>query len=153
MRLETELQVLRAFTPAVRAELPFLIPHVAGTVRLGDLRTFVYSHIEGSPRSLDELAKGGRELAREIGRAIAAVHELPRTLVNEADLPGLRMPGEYDVTYDRDAGTVTIESGPEAGTVVHPNPRVIDALERTEPGSVVRDTVDRYTDAGRDDGT
>ena len=87
MRLETELQVLRAFTPGVRAELPFLVPHVAGTVRIGDLRTFVYSHIEGSTRSLDELAAGGRELAREIGRAIAAVHELPRTLVSEADLP------------------------------------------------------------------
>lgn len=87
MRLETELQVLRAFTPGVRAELPFLVPHVAGTVRIGDLRTFVYSHIEGSPRSLDDLAAGGRELAREIGRAIAAIHELPRTLVSEADLP------------------------------------------------------------------
>lgn len=87
MRLETELQVLRAFTPGIRAELPFLVPHVAGTVRIGDLRTFVYSHIEGSTRSLEELAAGGRELAREIGRAIAAVHELPRTLVNEADLP------------------------------------------------------------------
>ncbi|MFP5316292.1 MAG: phosphotransferase [Actinomycetes bacterium] len=87
MRLETELQVLRAFTPGVRAELPFLVPHVAGTVRLGDLRTFVYSHIEGSTRSLEELAAGGRELAREIGRAIAAVHELPRSLVSGADLP------------------------------------------------------------------
>lgn len=87
MRLETELQVLRAFTPGVRAELPFLVPHVAGTVRIGDLRTFVYSHIEGSTRSLDDLAAGGRELAREIGRSIAAIHELPRTLVSEADLP------------------------------------------------------------------
>ncbi|NJC22977.1 aminoglycoside phosphotransferase (APT) family kinase protein [Arthrobacter pigmenti] len=88
MRLETELQVLRAFTPAVRAEIPFLIPHVAGTVRLGDLRTFVYSHIEGSTRSLEELTAGGKDLAVEVGRAIAAIHELPRTLVSEADLPG-----------------------------------------------------------------
>lgn len=87
MRLETELQVLRAFTPGVRAELPFLIPHVAGTVRLGDLRTFVYSHIEGSTSSLEELAEGGKELAAEVGRAIAAIHEMPRALVSEADLP------------------------------------------------------------------
>lgn len=72
----------------------------------------------------------------------------PTVIVNEADLPGLRMPGEYDVTYDRDAGTVTIESGPEAGTVVQPNPRVIDAIERTAPGSVEHDTVKRYRDAG-----
>ncbi len=76
----------------------------------------------------------------------------PTGIVNEADLPGLRMPGEYDVTYDRDAGTVRIESGPEAGTVVQPNPRVIDAIERAVPGSVVRDTVDRYQDACEDDG-
>lgn len=87
MRLETELQVLRAFTPAVRAELPFLVPHVAGTVRLGDLRTFVYSHIEGSVRSLDELSSGAAELAAEVGRSIAAVHELPRDIVTDADLP------------------------------------------------------------------
>lgn len=77
----------------------------------------------------------------------------PTVIVNEADLPGLRMPGEYDVSYDRDAGTVTIESGPEAGTVVQPNPRVTDAIERALPGSVVRDTVDRYQDAGDGDGT
>src|SRR5699024_8298851 len=44
-RLETERQVLRAFTPAIRAELPFLLPTVAGTVRQGELITFVYSHI------------------------------------------------------------------------------------------------------------
>lgn len=87
MRLETELQVLRAFTPGVRAELPFLVPHVAGTVRQGDLRTFVYSHIEGATRSLDELASGGADLASEVGRAIAAVHELPRAVVSSADLP------------------------------------------------------------------
>jgi hypothetical protein len=76
----------------------------------------------------------------------------PTVIVNEADLPGLRMPGEYDVTYDRDAGTVTIESGPEAGTVVQPDPRVIDAIERAVPGSVVRDTVDRYEDAAEGEG-
>ncbi|WP_323958965.1 phosphotransferase [Arthrobacter sp. JZ12] len=87
MRLETELQVLRAFTPAVRAELPFLVPHVAGTVRQGELRTFVYSHIEGATRSLEELASGGPALATEVGRAIAAVHELPRAIVSSADLP------------------------------------------------------------------
>jgi hypothetical protein len=77
----------------------------------------------------------------------------PTVIVNEADLPGLRMPGAYDVTYDRDAGTVTIDSGPEAGTVVQPAPRVIDAIERAVPGSVVRDTVDRYEDAADGDGS
>ena len=56
MRLETELQALKAFTPAMRAELPFHVPHIAGTMRQGELCTFVYAHLEGSPRELDDLA-------------------------------------------------------------------------------------------------
>ncbi|WP_425483355.1 phosphotransferase [Arthrobacter zhaoguopingii] len=87
MRLETELQALRAFTPAVRAELPFLIPHIAGSVRQGNLSTFVYSHLEGSTRDLETLAAGGRGMAAEIGRALAAIHELPKALVQQANLP------------------------------------------------------------------
>lgn len=73
----------------------------------------------------------------------------PTVIVNEADLPGLRMPGEYDVDYDSDAGTVTIASGPEAGTVLQPDQRVIDAIDRTAPGAVVNDAADR---AAEDEG-
>ena len=87
MRLETELLVLRAFVPGVRAELPFALPYVAGTVRLGELCTFVYSHLPGSTRDIDELAEAGRELAEDIGRTMAAIHALPQSLVNNADLP------------------------------------------------------------------
>jgi aminoglycoside phosphotransferase (APT) family kinase protein len=87
MRLETELQALRAFTPAVKAELPFLIPHIAGSVRQGELSTFVYSHLTGTARSLEALAAGGRAMAEEIGRALAAVHDLPQDMVQRADLP------------------------------------------------------------------
>jgi macrolide phosphotransferase len=86
-RLETELQVLRAFAPAIRAELPFLLPTVAGTVRQGDLTTFVYSHIAGTSRPVEDLAAGGAPLAMEIGAAIAAIHDLPQTLVTNSDLP------------------------------------------------------------------
>ena len=88
MRLETELQALRAFTPAVKAELPFLIPHMAGSVRQGELSTFVYSHLAGTTRSLDALTGGGRTMARELGRVIVAIHELPKDMVQRADLPG-----------------------------------------------------------------
>ncbi len=87
MRLETELQALRAFTPAVKAELPFLIPHMAGSVRQGELSTFVYSHLAGTTRPLDALTAGGRRTAQEIGRMIAAIHELPQDIVRRADLP------------------------------------------------------------------
>ncbi len=87
MRLETELLVLRAFVPAVRAELPFALPYVAGTVRQGDLCTFVYSHLPGSTRDIDSLVAEGGPLPREVGRAMAAIHSLPHDLVNDADLP------------------------------------------------------------------
>lgn len=86
-RLETERQVLRAFSPAIRAELPFLLPTVAGTVRQGELITFVYSHIAGKAETVDELASGSAALALEIGRAIAAIHDLPQELVTTFDLP------------------------------------------------------------------
>ncbi|WP_052273832.1 phosphotransferase [Arthrobacter sp. L77] len=88
MRLETELQALRAFTPAIKAELPFLIPHMAGSVRQGELSTFVYSHLAGTTRPLDALTAGGPAMAQELGRVIAAIHALPPEMVQRADLPG-----------------------------------------------------------------
>ncbi|MFJ4207122.1 phosphotransferase [Paenarthrobacter sp. NPDC089675] len=86
-RLETEFMILRAFAPAIRAELPFHVPTIAGTVRQGDLTTFVYAHLQGSTLSIDELSAGSPDLAREIGSALAAIHDLPLALVNNADLP------------------------------------------------------------------
>ncbi|MCA4132323.1 macrolide 2'-phosphotransferase [Arthrobacter sp. M4] len=86
-RLETEFMILRAFAPAIRAELPFQVPHVAGQVRQGALSTFVYSNLAGTTRSIEELSTGNDTLAREIGTALAAVHDLPLSLVNNADLP------------------------------------------------------------------
>jgi aminoglycoside phosphotransferase (APT) family kinase protein len=93
-RLETEFLVLRAFAPGIRAELPFLMPTVAGSVRLGSLSTFVYSHLAGSTRSVEELTAGPDALAREIGVALAAIHDLPRSLVSNADLPSYT-PNEF----------------------------------------------------------
>lgn len=86
-RLETEFMILRAFAPAIRAELPFLMPTVAGTVRQGALSTFVYAHLAGATRSIEELSSCNDALAKEIGTALAAVHDLPQSLVNNADLP------------------------------------------------------------------
>ncbi len=93
-RLETEFLVLRAFAPAIRAELPFLMPTVAGSVRLGSLSTFVYSHLAGSTLSVEELTAGPAALARETGTALAAIHDLPRSLVSNADLPSYT-PNEF----------------------------------------------------------
>lgn len=86
--------VLRAFAPGIRAELPFLMPTVAGTVRQGALSTFVYSHLAGTTRSVEELTAGPEGLAREVGAALAAIHDLPRALVSNADLPSYT-PNEF----------------------------------------------------------
>ena len=93
-RLETEFLVLQAFVPGIRAELPFLMPTVAGTVRQGPLSTFVYSHLAGATRSVEDLSSGSAALAREIGAALAAIHDLPRYLVSNADLPSYT-PNEF----------------------------------------------------------
>ncbi len=104
MRLETEHLVLQAFTPSIRSHLPFHLPTVAGSVAQGELRTFVYSHLPGSTLSLRELQRQNTDpeppvhapspsaaprapLAVQIGRALGALHSLPRALVMDADLP------------------------------------------------------------------
>lgn len=86
-RLETELQVLSGFTPAIRAKLPFRAPSVAGAVQLDGLRTFVYHNMPGSEIGLDALMASGEQLSQDIGRVTAAIHRLPETVVEAANLP------------------------------------------------------------------
>ena len=88
MKLETEQSALNTLTAAARATLPFSVPTIAGTVVQGQLRTFVYHHLVGHVLDLQELeTEQGRELAREIGRAIAAIHALKHELVEASGLP------------------------------------------------------------------
>lgn len=86
-RLETEVQVLRGFSTAIRAELPFRVPSVAGATRVDDMRVFVYNHLPGEPMELSELIAAGPELVGELGRTVAAVHELSEAVVDHAELP------------------------------------------------------------------
>ena len=87
MRLEAELSALRAFSAKVRAALPFALPAVAGTVRQGPLRTFVYKDLPGRSTSLDELVAGGEKFATSLGRTMAAIHQIPDESVEIAGLP------------------------------------------------------------------
>lgn len=87
MRLETEVQVLRGFSTAIRAELPFRVPSVAGATRVDDMRVFVYNHLPGSTTELAELTGSGSELTEDLGRTVAAVHDLSEAVVDHADLP------------------------------------------------------------------
>lgn len=86
-RLETEIQVLSGFTPAIRAHLPFRVPSVAGAVQIDSLRTFVYHQMPGMPVDLDTLTKSEPQTIDDIGRIIAAIHKLPSSVVETADLP------------------------------------------------------------------
>lgn len=87
MRLETEVQVLRGFSTTIRAELPFRVPSVAGATRVEDMRVFVYNHLPGSALELGELTDAGPELINDLGRTVAAVHDLSETVVDHAELP------------------------------------------------------------------
>ena len=87
MRLEAELSALRAFSAKVRAALPFSLPAIAGTVRQGPLRTFVYRELPGRKVTLEELTELGAGLAEELGGAMAAIHKIPDESIEIAGLP------------------------------------------------------------------
>lgn len=85
LRLETELRALGGLSPAVRATLPFSVPTVAGTVKRGELKTFIYHHLTGHVLTLDELL-ASEQLQRLAGETIAAIHEIDRATVTRAGL-------------------------------------------------------------------
>lgn len=87
MRLETELQVLSGFSNAVRASLPFHLPSAAGAVRMNELRTFVYNHVPGRVFDLTALVEMGEETATDVGRTVAAIHNLDEAVVDMVNLP------------------------------------------------------------------
>lgn len=102
IRLASEHAVLSAFTPQLRAKLPFLIPTVVGSVDDDGRRAFIYSHLPGRPvpiNQLDSLASAQPSrpqppsaepvpaVTTQIGTILAAVHDLPRAMVMDADLP------------------------------------------------------------------
>ena len=86
-RLETEIQVLSGFTPAIRAHLPFRVPSVAGAVQIDALRTFIYHQMPGQPVDLDSITGAESQTIDDIGRIVAAIHKLPQSVVETADLP------------------------------------------------------------------
>lgn len=87
IRLESELAALRAFSAGIRASLPFQLPSVAGTVRQGTLRTFVYNHLPGKAYSLEDLVGLGSRCAKDLGAVMAAIHSMPESAIDRADLP------------------------------------------------------------------
>ena len=86
--LEAEIALLEALTGHVDAgRLPFDVPRPTGFVHLPEGgRAVVHPQLPGRPLRL-ELLGPGPGLAAALGRAIAALHELPTSTVEDAGLP------------------------------------------------------------------
>ncbi|HWS58642.1 MAG TPA: phosphotransferase [Actinotalea sp.] len=86
--LEAEVALLEGLVHHVDAgHLPFDVPRPAGFVPLPEGgRVVVHRQLGGRPLRLERLGPGPG-LAAELGRAIAALHELPVSVIEDAGLP------------------------------------------------------------------
>ncbi|MFS0867129.1 phosphotransferase [Microbacterium sp. 179-B 1A2 NHS] len=84
--LGRETQALAALTAGVRAVLPFRAPEIRGTARLGDGIARVITHLDGYRVDAAHVPTG-RGVATSLAEAIAAVHDLPASVVQSAGLP------------------------------------------------------------------
>lgn len=85
--LEAESHALGALGDGVRAALPFSVPQVAGHVDLDEGgRGAAYPRLDGHVLDVGRVVAGS-DLARSLGRALGGLHELPRAVVEGADLP------------------------------------------------------------------
>jgi aminoglycoside phosphotransferase (APT) family kinase protein len=108
--LEQEWRFLKTLT----GRLPFAVPLVAGTVAVPDGgRAGVHRGLDGEPIDAADLV-AGPGLAAALGRALAAVHDLPVRLVEDAELP-VYTAAEYRTRrlaeVDRAAGTGHVPAG------------------------------------------
>jgi aminoglycoside phosphotransferase (APT) family kinase protein len=94
-RQEAEIVLLRSLAAAsASGTLPFEVPRPRGFAPLDNGgRAMVYPALPGVPVIM-ELLEPGPGLATSIGRALARLHDLPTSLVEEVGLPSYA-PGEY----------------------------------------------------------
>jgi aminoglycoside phosphotransferase (APT) family kinase protein len=84
---EVELQALRALGASGREALPFKITNLIGETKDDKgARALIFDFVYGTPINVGAVS-GESELARNIGLAIAAIHKLPLTVVENAHLP------------------------------------------------------------------
>jgi aminoglycoside phosphotransferase (APT) family kinase protein len=79
-----DLVALRALSPGVRARLPFAVSSFAGQAPVAGTRAVVSEFVYGAKVPLAGI---GPDLGAAIGRAIAAIHALPTSVVVDAGLP------------------------------------------------------------------
>ncbi len=91
--------------------VPFKVPAAAGYAPLGkDGSAAVYAYVEGSPLDLHRLP-GGHGLASAVGRALAAIHNIPRGVFEEQDVP------VYDAGGARQRIIAEVDRAAETGRV------------------------------------
>ena len=83
---EVELQALRAIGTTGREALPFKITNLIGETKDDKgARALIFDFVYGSPIDVSSV-RGDSDLARNIGLAIAAIHKLPLSVVENAHL-------------------------------------------------------------------
>lgn len=83
--IAAEVVALRALTPGVRGMLPFRAPEYLGATALTSGRAVVTTFVPGYLVDAEELPPG-EGAATSIGRALAALHALPPSVVRSAGL-------------------------------------------------------------------
>src|SRR5690606_6242065 len=84
--LAAEALALRALTPGVRAVLGMRAPEYLGEAGLGDVRALVTDYLPGYQVDAEHVP-AGPGAAVSLGRALAAVHALPASVVRAEGLP------------------------------------------------------------------
>lgn len=91
--------------------VPFKVPAAAGYAPVGrDGAAAVYPHVEGSSLELRRLP-GGPGLASAVGRALAAIHNIPRAVFEEQDVP------TFDASGVRQRAIAEVDRAAETGRV------------------------------------
>lgn len=120
--LEAERSLLDALDRAHSTGLlSFEVPRARGSATTADgNRAVVYTEVPGSPLALARL-EPGPGLAASLGRAIAQIHELSPTLVEDEGLPS------YTASEYRDRRLTELDAGIQTGRVP---PRLADRWEQ-----------------------
>ena len=110
--LEAETELLEALHLYVDAGvLPFTVPQVAGFALLPEGgRAVVHRHVTGTALDLEAL-RPGPGLAADLGRTLAAVHELPASVVESCGLPS------YTAAEYRERRLVELDEAAATGKV------------------------------------
>lgn len=122
--LEAERGLLKALGRAHDTGLiSFDVPRPKGAASMSgsdDGRAIVYSEVPGAPLVMARL-EPGPGLAANLGRALAEIHELPPTLVEDEGLP------TYDAEQYRQRRLAELDAGIHTGKIP---PRLADRWER-----------------------